>query len=131
MQNSDEILPVILHLTILKRPPFLCFSRKRPGFWCVALFWVVVWVCKRNWANKIFFLEIIGGAYMPPPLLKISWIWFRVKYGLIRWMEYEKFKKFRFCNETKVLWIKILQFHRSKLWQPLPRKSKCHSVETR
>ena len=27
MQNIDEILPVILHLTILKRPPFFCFSR--------------------------------------------------------------------------------------------------------
>ena len=28
------------------------------GFWCVTLFWVVVWVCKRNWAKNFFPLEI-------------------------------------------------------------------------
>ena len=67
MQNIDEILPVILHTAILKRPPFFCFLRYRPTFWCVTLFWVVLWVCKRNWAKTFFYLEIMGWAYMPTP----------------------------------------------------------------
>ena len=63
MQNIDEILPVILHSAILKRPPFFCFLRQRPAFWCVTLFLIALRVCKRNWAKTFFFLEIIGGAY--------------------------------------------------------------------
>ena len=66
MQNIDEILPVILHSAILKRPPFFCFLRQRPAFWCVTLFLIALRVCKRIWAKTFFFLEIIGGHICPP-----------------------------------------------------------------
>ena len=36
-------------------------------FFCVTLFWVVLWVYKRNWFKIFFPLEIIGWAYMPIP----------------------------------------------------------------
>ena len=79
MQNIDEIPPVILHLTILKRPPFFCFFEVGTCFFvCNPILGSCSGV-QNELGKKLGFPRNHRGGIFPPPLRKISWIQFRVK----------------------------------------------------
>ena len=67
MQNIDEILTVILHSAILKRRPFFLFFEVGTCFFVSNPILGSCFGVQKELGKKHFFLEIIGGAYMPPP----------------------------------------------------------------
>ena len=68
MQNIDEILPVILHSSILKRPPFFLFFEINPySLVCNPIFGSSRGVQKELGKNLFFPRNHRGGIYAPPP----------------------------------------------------------------
>ena len=66
MQNIDEILPVILHLAILKRPPFFFFKVET---WFLVRS-PILGSClsvQKELGKNLFFPRNHSGAFMLPP----------------------------------------------------------------
>ena len=68
MQNIDEILPVILHTAILKRPPFFLLFEVETWFLvCNPILGSCLSV-QKELGKKLFFpRNHRGGIYPPPP----------------------------------------------------------------
>ena len=63
MQNIDEILPVILHLTILKRPSFFLFFEIETWFLACSPILDSCSSWQKELGIKLFFPRNHGGAF--------------------------------------------------------------------